>query len=295
MKIVDILNKKEMSLSFEVFPPKKDTAFESVKNATEEIAKLNPSFMSVTYGAGGGVSNYTIDIAKNLMDNYNVPMLAHLTCVSSTKELVKKRISELQSAGIKNVMALRGDLTPEMLNEDRSKWDYRNAIDLVRELKEADKDFCIGGACYPEVHPESVSQKEDILHIKEKVDAGVEFLTTQMVFDNNLFFNFMYKLREVGVTVPVLPGIMPITNANQVERAIKLSGSFMPQRFKSLVDKFGSDPEAMKQAGIIYASDQIIDLYANGITNVHVYSMNKPDVAEGIKRNVSAILGKDFI
>lgn len=295
MKIVDILNKKEMSLSFEVFPPKKDTAFESVKSATEEIAKLKPSFMSVTYGAGGGVSNYTIDIAKNLMDNYKVPMLAHLTCVSSTKELVKKRINELQAAGIKNVMALRGDLTPEMLDEDRSKWDYRNAIDLVRELKEADKDFCIGGACYPEVHPESISQREDILHIKEKVDAGVEFLTTQMIFDNNLFFNFMYKLREFGVTVPVLPGIMPITNANQVERAIKLSGSFMPQRFKSLVDKFGSDPEAMKQAGIIYASDQIIDLYANGITNVHVYSMNKPDVAEGIKRNVSAILGKDFI
>jgi len=295
MRITDILNTKEMSLSFEVFPPKKDTSFDSVKSATENIAKLNPSFMSVTYGAGGGVSNYTLDIAKNLMDNFNVPMLAHLTCVSSTKELVKKRITDMKEAGIQNVMALRGDLTPEMINEDRSKWDYRNAIDLVRELKEYDQDFCIGGACYPEVHPESTSQKEDILYIKEKVQAGVEFLTTQMVFDNNLFFNFMYKLREAGVTVPVLPGIMPITNANQVERAIKLSGSFMPQRFKSLVDKFGSDPEAMKQAGIIYASDQIIDLYANGITNVHVYSMNKPDVAEGIKRNVSAILGKEFI
>lgn len=295
MKIIDILSKNEMSLSFEVFPPKKETNFDSVRKATEEIAKLNPSFMSVTYGAGGGVSNYTLDIAKNLMDNFNLPMLAHLTCVSSDKALVHKRIEDMKNAGIKNVMALRGDLTPELMESDRSTWDYKNAIDLVRELKESGEDFCIGGACYPEVHPESASQKEDIQHIKEKVDAGVEFLTTQMVFDNNLFFNFMYKLREAGVTVPVLPGIMPITNANQVEKAIKLSGSFMPQRFKALVDKFGSDKDAMQQAGIIYASDQIIDLYANGITNVHVYSMNKPEVAEGIIRNVSAILGKDFI
>lgn len=295
MKIIDILSKNEMSLSFEVFPPKKETNFDSVRKATEEIAKLNPSFMSVTYGAGGGVSNYTLDIAKNLMDNFNLPMLAHLTCVSSDKALVHKRIEDMKNAGIKNVMALRGDLTPELMESDRSTWDYKNAIDLVLELKESGEDFCIGGACYPEVHPESASQKEDIQHIKEKVDAGVEFLTTQMVFDNNLFFNFMYKLREAGVTVPVLPGIMPITNANQVEKAIKLSGSFMPQRFKALVDKFGSDKDAMQQAGIIYASDQIIDLYANGITNVHVYSMNKPEVAEGIIRNVSAILGKDFI
>lgn len=295
MKIIDILSQDKMSLSFEVFPPKKETTYESVKLATEEIAKLEPSFMSVTYGAGGGVSNYTIDIAKNLMDKYNVPMLAHLTCVSSNKAFVKDRINAMKEANIKNVMALRGDLTPEMIDQDRSKWDYKNAIDLVRELKESDGDFCIGGACYPEVHPESLSQKEDIQHIKEKVEAGVEFLTTQMVFDNNLFFNFMYKLREAGVTVPVLPGIMPITNANQVDRAIKLSGSFMPQRFKSLVDKFGSDKDAMKQAGIAYATDQIIDLYANGITNVHVYSMNKPDVAEGIKNNLSNILGKNFI
>ena len=190
-------------------------------------------------------------------------------------------------------MALRGDLTPELEQTDRSTWDYRHAIDLIRELKEMG-DFCIGAACYPEVHPESANQKEDIKYIKEKVDAGADFLTTQMVFDNNLFFNFLYKIREAGITVPVLPGIMPITNANQVERAIKLSGAFMPQRFKAMVDKFGSDPDAMKQAGIAYATDQIIDLYANGITNVHVYSMNKPDIAKGIWQNLSRILGKTF-
>ena len=292
MKIIDLLKKPRLSLSFEVFPPKTEMGFESVKVATEEIARLRPAFMSVTYGAGGGTSRYTLDIAKNIKEMYDVPTLAHLTCVSSTRETVKEKIRAIREAGIENVMALRGDIPAGMENEDRSRWDYRYAIDLVRELKEENPDFCIGGACYPEIHPESSNQKEDIRHLKEKVDAGCEFLTTQMFFDNNLLYNFLYKIREAGITVPVIPGIMPITNANQVERAMKLSQSFMPQRFKSLVDRFGGDPAAMKQAGIAYATDQIIDLYANGITNVHVYSMNKPDVAEKIQANLSDILGK---
>ena len=289
MKLSTLFSER-FSLSFEVFPPKTDTAFESVKTATEEIAKLRPSFMSVTYGAGGGTSKYTLEIAKNIKEQYNVPTLAHLTCVSSTRETVRRKIEQMKEAGIENVMALRGDLTPELLESDRSTWDYTHAIDLIRDIKESGADFCIGGACYPEVHPESTNQKEDIKYLKEKVDAGCSFLTTQMFFDNNLLYNFLYKIREAGITVPIIPGIMPITNANQVERAIKLSGSFMPQRFKSLVDKFGSSPEAMKQAGIAYATDQIIDLFANGITNVHVYSMNKPDVAEKIQSNLSHIL-----
>ena len=293
MKIIDILNKREMSLSFEVFPPKVESSFESVEATTEEIAACHPAFMSVTYGAGGGTSKYTMEIAKNIMEKYNVPTLAHLTCVSSSKEAVHEKIAQMKEMGIQNVMALRGDLTPELEKTDPSTWDYKHATELVRELKEMG-DFCVGAACYPEVHPDSVNQKDDLYHIKEKVEAGAEFLTTQMIFDNNLFFNFMYKIREIGVTVPVIPGIMPITNANQVARAIKLSGSFMPTRFKSLVDYFGNDPEAMKQAGIAYATDQIIDLYANGITNVHVYSMNKPDVAKTIMENLSNILGKDF-
>jgi len=290
MKIIDILTQNKMYLSFEVFPPKTETSFESVKTATEEIAKLRPSFMSVTYGAGGGTSKYTLDIAKNIKGLYGVPTLAHLTCVSSTRETVRQRIQDIKEAGITNIMALRGDIPADMENADRSRWDYRYAVDLIRELKEADENFCIGGACYPEIHPESVNQKEDIKRLKEKVDAGCDFLTTQMFFDNNLLYNFLYKIREAGITVPVIPGIMPITNANQVERAIKLSGSFMPQRFKSLVDKFGSNPAAMKQAGIAYATDQIIDLYANGITNVHVYSMNKPDVAAKIQANLADII-----
>ncbi|MCR4657858.1 MAG: methylenetetrahydrofolate reductase [NAD(P)H] [Lachnospiraceae bacterium] len=294
MKIIDILMKPELSISFEVFPPKKETAYESVKEATEEIAKLRPSFMSVTYGAGGGTSKYTLDIGKNIKDKYNVPLLAHLTCISSDKEKVEAQIEAMKDAGIENVMALRGDIPPELADSDRSGWHYRYAVELIRQLKEKDGDFCIGAACYPEKHPESADQKEDIKHLKEKVEAGAEFLTTQMVFDNSLFFTFLYKLREAGVTVPVIPGIMPITNGNQVEKAIKLSGAFMPQRFKAIVDKFGNDPVAMKQAGIVYASDQIFDLYANGITNVHVYSMNKPDVALGIRNNLVSVLGKDF-
>ena len=292
MKLTDILNNGKYNLSFEVFPPKRSANFDTVKSAIEKIAELRPSFMSVTYGAGGGTSEYTLSIARNVKEIYGFPTLAHLTCVSSTKETVADMIKSFKKAGIKNVMALRGDLTPEMEGADRSEWEYHHAIDLVRELKESDGDFCIGCACYPEVHPESRDQREDIKYLKEKVDAGCSFITTQMFFDNNLLFNFLYKIREAGITVPVIPGIMPITKANQVERAIKLSGSFMPQRFKTIVDRFGSDDAAMMQAGIAYATDQIIDLYANGITNVHVYSMNNPDVARAIGRNISAIIGR---
>ena len=291
MKLTELFEKDQLMLSFEVFPPKTDTAFDSVKTATEEIAKLRPSFMSVTYGAGGGTSKYTLEIAKNIKAAYGVPTLAHLTCVSSTRETVKERIADMKAAGIQNVMALRGDLTPELMDSDRSGWTYRHAVDLIRELKASDADFCIGGACYPEVHPESPNQTEDILHLKEKVEAGCEFLTTQMFFDNNLLYNFLYKIREQGITVPIVPGIMPITNAKQMKRSIEMSGCYIPQRFKSLLDKFGSSPAAMKQAGIAYATDQIIDLYANGIKNVHVYTMNSPDVARKIQSNLSDILG----
>ena len=291
MKLSELFQKDGLMLSFEVFPPKTDTAFDNVKTATEEIAKLRPSFMSVTYGAGGGTSKYTLEIAKNIKAEYGVPTLAHLTCVSSTKETVHQRIVDMKEAGIQNVMALRGDLTPELMDSDRSGWTYHHAVDLIRELKECGADFCIGGACYPEVHPESNNQAEDIRYLKEKVDAGCSFLTTQMFFDNNLLYNFLYKIREQGITVPIIPGIMPITNAKQMKRSIQMSGCFVPQRFKSLLDKFGSSPAAMKQAGIAYATDQIIDLYANGIKNVHVYSMNNPDVAEKIQSNLSDILG----
>ena len=248
MKLTELLNREGYSLSFEVFPPKTNSAFESVKQATEKIAALRPSFMSVTYGAGGGTSQYTLDIAKNIKEQYGVPTLAHLTCVSSTRETVREKIAQIREAGIENVLALRGDLTPELMSSDRREWSYRHAVDLVRELKESGADFCIGGACYPEIHPESRNRAEDILHLAEKVEAGCSFLTTQMFFDNNLLYNVLYKIREAGITVPVIPGIMPITKGTQVKRAIELSGSFMPQRFKSLVDAFGSSPMSMRSS-----------------------------------------------
>ena len=292
MKISELFKTKTPTLSFEVFPPKTSDTYETVKDAAEHIAALGPDFMSVTYGAGGGTSKYTIDIAADIEERYGVPVIAHLTCVSSSRDTVKARIEDMANAGIKNVLALRGDVPESMKNDDRSLWHYSHAVDLIREIKESGKDFCIGGACYPEVHPESSCQKEDIKHLKEKIDAGCEFLTTQMFFDNNLFYNFMYKIREAGITVPIVAGIMPITNAKQVERAIKLSGSHMPQRFKALVDHFGTDPKAMMQAGIAYSTDQIIDLLANGISAVHVYSMNKPEVAAAIQKNLSEIIPK---
>ena len=262
------------------------------KSATEEIAKLRPSFISVTYGAGGGTSQHTLDIAENIKDNYGIPTVAHLTCVSSTKQFVEDKIRAIKASGIENIMALRGDLPEGFSASEAALSDYRHATDLIKDIKALAPEITVGGACYPEMHPESTNQKEDIKYLKEKVDCGCEFLTTQMFFDNNLLYNFLYKIREAGISVPIVAGIMPITNANQVERAIKLSGSLMPQRFKSIVDKFGHDPDAMKQAGIAYATDQIIDLFANNITNVHVYSMNKPDVAEKIQSNLSSIIGK---
>ena len=222
MKLTEIFAKNQYSLSFEVFPPKTDALYDSVQTATEQIARLRPAFMSVTYGAGGGTSQYTLDIAKKIRETWGVESLAHLTCVSSTKESVRARIEDFKRVGIENIMALRGDLTADMVGSDRSKWDYRHAVELIADIKASHGDFCIGGACYPEVHPESVTQREDILHLKEKVDAGCDFLTTQMFFDNNLLYNFLYKIREAGITVPVLAGIMPITNAKQVERAIRL-------------------------------------------------------------------------
>ena len=244
----------------------------------------------MTYGAGGGTSDFTLRLAEEIMKNHHVPSLAHLTCVSSSRETVRKRILEMKNAGIENVMALRGDIPAGMADADRSGWDYHYAIELIRELKESGADFCIGGACYPEKHPESPDSVEDIRHLKEKVEAGCDFLTTQMFFDNNLLYRYLYRIREAGINVPILPGIMPITSATQVERAMRLSGSFMPTRFRSLVDRFGTHPAAMKQAGILYAADQIIDLYANGVKNVHVYTMNKPDVARSIMNHLSEIL-----
>ena len=293
MKVIDSIASRELTLSFEVFPPKSSDAFEGVLQATEEIARMRPSFVSVTYGAGGAGSRYTLEIASRLQHAENTETLAHLTCVGASRESIGEYLRRLKENGIHNIMALRGDLPAGMDPERMKDSPFPHAEDLIRAIR-ASGDFCVGAACYPEVHPESAGQSEDIRHLRDKVEAGADFLTTQMFFDNNLLYYFLYKLREAGVSVPVVPGIMPITSATQVQRARKLSGCFMPRRFISLVDRFGSSPEAMKHAGILYACDQIIDLYANGIRHVHVYTMNKPEVARQILSHLTGILGSAF-
>ena len=284
MKIREILSKGEPILSFEVFPPKTEDKYDSVERAAREIAKLKPAFMSVTYGAGGGTSRYTADIASDIQD-CGVTPLAHLTCVSSTREKVWSVLKELKSRGIENVLALRGDIPADKKVEK----DYRYASELSAEIRRTG-DFCIGAACYPEGHVESENKTADIRHLKEKVEAGCDFVTTQMFFDNNILYNYLYRIREAGVTVPVIAGIMPVTNAAQIQRICSMSGTYLPSRFKAIVDRFGEKPAAMKQAGIAYATEQIIDLIANGVKGIHIYSMNKPDVAARIRESLSEIL-----
>lgn len=287
MKISEILASNRVTLSFEVFPPKTETNYESVEKAAYGVAELKPDYMSVTYGAGGSTRANTVKIASGIQEKFGINTIAHLTCVGATRDDIKRTLGEMKAAGIENVLALRGDKPKNF--EGEPFIDYKYASELVTAIKEYG-DFCVGGACYPEGHVDATNKKEDILNLKKKVDAGCEFLTTQMFFDNNIFFNFLYRIREKGITVPVIPGIMPITRANQLGTACALSGTNVPERFRNLVDHFGDNPAAMQQAGIAYATDQIIDLVANGIRHIHVYSMNKPEVAEGIMNNLSEIL-----
>lgn len=287
MKIKDILRGEGIHISFEVFPPKTEDSYDAVLEAAGEIASLQPVFMSVTYGAGGGTSRNTVRIATRIEEDFQVPSLAHLTCVSSTREEVRQVIASLRERGIENILALRGDI-PEDVTFPLPHH-YRYASELIEDIRR-EGDFCIGAACYPEGHVEAATQKEDILHLKHKVDCGVDFLTTQMFFDNSILYSFLYRIREAGITVPVLPGIMPVTNAKQMKRICALSGTVLPQRFRAILDRFGDHPAAMEQAGIAYAVDQIIDLIANGIQDIHIYSMNRPRTARAIMDGLSEVI-----
>ena len=286
MRIAELLKRDGVTFSLEVFPPKTSEKYSETAETAKKIARLNPDFMSVTYGAGGGTSEFTTGIAAEIQKETGVTTLAHLTCVSSSREHVMKMLGMYRENGIENILALRGDIP----KEGRVSEDYRYAVELIRDIRE-NGDFCIGGACYPEGHIESANKKEDLRHLKEKTDAGLDFLTTQMFFNNDIFYNFLYRAREAGIMIPVIAGIMPITNAKQLQRSVAMSGTDVPQRFRAIVDCFGERPEAMKQAGIVYATEQIIDLIANGIRHIHVYTMNKPEVAAGIMQNLSEIIG----
>ena len=287
MKISEILRSEPVTISMEVFPPKSDVKLDSVRATVREIARLKPAFVSCTYGAGGGTSRYTVEIAQDIMEE-GVASMAHLTCISSTRDSVHDQIGRIKAAGIQNILALRGDI-PEGMDFPSPRY-YEHAIQLVEEIRKDYPEACIGGACYPEKHPDAANKDEDIRHIREKVDAGCDFLTTQMFFNNSIYYNYLYRLREAGVTVPILAGIMPVTSRRQMERSIQLSGCVIPPELKALADRFGDSPEAMEQAGILYASNQIIDLIANGCGHIHVYTMNKPEVAAGILNNLRGII-----
>ena len=285
MTIKNILSEKKVSLSFEIFPPKKQDGFETVANAASELSKLTPDFMSITYGAGGNGGHSTVDIAKVVM-NSKVPALAHLTCVGNTMDSIQNIIKEMKSAGIENVLALRGDI-PNGVEVSMDERLY-HASNLIPILKEA--GFCVGGACYPEGHPESHNRQDDLENMRYKVDAGADFLTTQMFFDNDMLYSYLYRLQSIGIHIPVLAGIMPITTASQVNRMVKLSGAYIPSKLLSLCDKFSDKPEAMYQAGINYAVSQIVDLISNGVRGIHIYTMNRPQVARDILRNAGDII-----
>lgn len=289
MKISDILKNNKVTVSFEVFPPKQWDKIENTKSVVREMSKSNPAFMSVTYGAAGTTSGFTTEIATEIKSSGVTP-LSHLTCLTSTKDKIHEVVNELQQNGIKNILALRGDIPKDFEMPDQRYFSY--AYQLINEIKSINPDICVGAACYPEIHPESKNRIEDIAHLKEKVDCGAEFLTSQMFFDNEKFLNFVEMCRIKGIEVPIIAGIMPITNANQIKRSIELSNSSVPEKFFKIMERFGDNPDKMKQAGIVYATEQIIDLMANGINNIHIYTMNKPEVAESIMKGLSNIINE---
>ncbi len=288
MKIKDILKNNKVTVSFEVFPPKEWAKLVDTKAVIAEMVKYKPAFMSVTYGASGTASGYTSEIA-NAIAQGGVTPLSHLTCVNSTKEKVDSVLDELKANGVENILALRGDV-PQDYDRGASH-DFYHASELIGEIKSRG-DFCIGGACYPECHPESKNRVEDIARLKDKVDCGLDFLTTQMFFDNEKFFDFREMCAIKEINVPIIAGIMPITNAKQIKRSVELSNCTLPKKFERIMERFGDNPDAMKQAGVIYATEQIIDLMANGVNNIHIYTMNKPDVAEQIMKGLSAIINE---
>lgn len=289
MKIKDLLQNKKVTFSCEIFPPKAGADMSRMDEIIREIAALHPDFISVTYGAGGSTSKRTVEIASKIQDTYGIPAMAHLTCVSSTKEEVVTMLDRIEENHIENILALRGDIPQDM--DFPSPRHYRYACELIQDIRSQKGDrFCIGGACYPEGHVECEHKEDDIDYLKQKVESGCDFLTTQMFFDNNVFYNFLYRIMAKGIQVPVVAGVMPVTNSRQIKRSCELSGTTLPPRFKAIADTFSDKPLAMKQAGIAYATEQIIDLLSNGVNQIHLYTMNNPEIAAKIMDNLSGIL-----
>ena len=290
MFISEMLNNDKVTVSFEVFPPKADSSFDVVKSAIGELNGLHPDYMSVTYGAGGSTSKRTVDIASHIQNELGTNALAHLSCISATRGQIAEQLKKLKNAGIENILALRGDIPENGVLP--AGMEYHYAWQLVEEIKKVG-GFCVGAACYPEGHVECLNKTKDLDYLKQKVDCGCDFLVTQMFFDNNVLYTFLYNALKAGIEIPVTAGIMPVTNSKQISKICSLSGTSLTPKFRAILDKFGDNPAALKQAGIAYAVDQIVDMVSNGIKGIHVYTMNKPDVAKSILNSLSAVLGRD--
>lgn len=283
MYIKDLFKSNKMVVSFETFPPKENSAFDSVMNAIDKIASIKPDYISVTYGAGGGTSKNTVQIASKIENELKVTALAHLTCVSSTKDEIKSILNELKENNIHNILALRGDIPQNFDFPNESN--YKHASELIKDIKNFGS-FCISGACYPECHIECTSIDKDIENLKIKIDAGCDFLISQLFFDNTKMYSFLDKVRSKGIDVPIEAGIMPITNPKQINKMVDLSGASIPSEFRSLLDKYSNDAISLEQAGIEYSLKQINGLKNYGINGVHIYTMNKPKVAQQIIDNI---------
>ena len=285
MKIIDLLKSPKVCVSCELFPPKKGSELEHAQEIVRTIAIQGVDYMSVTYGAGGTAVGKSVALVSEI-ERCGVPALAHLTCVGADEQKIEGVLDQLKAANVQNVLALRGDL-PQ--GQEHPLGDYAHASDLVKKIKSYG-DFCVGGATYPEGHPEAAGLDDDLEHTKMKVEAGCDFLVTQMFFDNSMFYNFMYRMLAKGIQVPVVAGIMPVTNLKQIEKIFTLSGTPVPAPLRAMAERFADHPAALKQAGMAYAIGQIVDLIANGFTNIHIYTMNKPDIIGGIRSNLSEII-----
>ena len=286
MKISEILKSERPSVSFEIFPPKAAGSTDETLRVIEKLAPLRPSYISVTCRSGS-TPDYTLDVAA-AVEKHGIPALAHLTCFSSTRSEADRLTGRLSDLGVENILVLRGDLPAD--GSPVAK-DFPHATDLLSHISKKGS-FCLGAACYPDRHPESESYVDDIGYLREKAACGAEFFTTQMFFDNDLYYAFLYRMLRGGVTAPVVAGIMPVVNVRQIIRSAELSGTTLPPRMRAIADRFGGDPAATRQAGIAYATEQIIDLFAHGVDHVHIYTMNRPETAAAIMNNISDIVGK---
>lgn len=287
MYLKDIFaNKKQPVLSFEIFPPKKDSPLETIYTTIDHLKNLQPDFISVTYGAGGSNKDRTVEIASLIKHKYGIEALAHLTCISSTKEEIEKILTTLKNNNLENILALRGDLPQDKNFKFPTPLHYHYAKDLIRQIKQKNY-FNISAACYPEGHIECNDMDKDIAYLQEKVEAGVDLLITQLFFNNEHLYEFMDKIRKARINVPITAGIMPLLNKKQIERCLALSRATLPPKFTRILEKHGNNAEVLQEAGIAYATEQIIDLLAWGIDGIHIYTMNRPETAQRIVENIS--------